>query len=280
VLPNFLIIGAMKAGTSSLYQYVGGHPQVFMPEQKELQYFGRDDWEGRLAWYEAQFDGAGGAVAVGEASTNYSKYPSIPNAADQIATVVPKVKIVYVIRHPIDRAVSHYMHSVLRGREDRPIDVALTADPKYLDVSRYAMQIDRYLERFPRQQLLVIRSDDLRHRRRETVARVFAYLGVDPNVVPPTSQDEFYRTDERRERHPRLQRVRRAGWYRPALDAIPIGMRQAMWRRLEPLATWRVDRRRGEISPDLRGDLESRVRDDVARLRGYLGPDFDGWGIA
>src|SRR5262245_42952887 len=270
----------MKAGTSSLYQYVGGHPQVFMPEQKELRFFGREDWESTLPWYETQFDGAGGAVAVGEASTNYSKFPSIPHAADQIAAVVPNVRIVYVIRHPIDRAISHYMHSVLRGREDRPVELALTADPKYLDVSRYAMQIDRYLECFPREQLLVIRSDDLRHRRRETVARVFGYLGVDPTFVPATSQDEFYRTDQRRERHPRLQRVRRSGWYRPALDAIPIGVRQAMWRRLEPLATWRVDRQRGEISPELRRELEGRVRDDVARLRGYLEPDFDGWGIA
>ena len=280
MLPNFLIIGAMKSGTSSLYRYVSDHPQVFMPKRKELQFFGRDDWRGRLDWYEHQFDPADGAVAVGEASTNYSKYPLIPNAAEQIAQVLPHVKIVYLVRHPVDRAISQYLHGVLRGREHRPVDVALQADPRYLDLSRYAMQMDRYLEHFPRAQVLVLLSEDLRNDRPATLKRIYGFLDVDPGFTPSNAEGEFYRTSERRERHPRLQRVRGVGWYRPAIDAIPMGLRQALWRRMEPWTTWQVDRRRAEISPELRKELEGRVRDDVRRLKTFLGPDFDGWGIA
>jgi hypothetical protein len=280
VLPNFLIIGAMKAGTSSLYRYINDHPQVFMPERKELQFFGRADWRDRFEWYEDQFELGGSAVAVGEASTNYSKYPSIPDAADQIAQTIPHVKLIYVLRHPVDRAISQYLHEILHGRETRPIDIALHSDPHYLDLSRYAMQIGRYLEHFPRDRLLLVLSDELKHDRLATVQRVYAFLGVDADVVPPSIGQEFYRTEERRERHPRLQKVRHTRWYRPILDTVPLGVRRGVWRRVEPLATARVDRRRAEIAPELRVELEERLRGDVLQLKALLGPPFDGWGIA
>jgi hypothetical protein len=280
VLPNFLIIGAMKAGTSSLYRYINDHPQVFMPERKELQFFGRADWRDRFEWYEAQFQPGDSAIAVGEASTNYSKHPSIPNAADQIAQTIPHVKLIYVLRHPVDRAISQYLHEILHGRESRPIGVALQSDPHYLDLSRYAMQIGRYLEHFPRERLLLVLSDELKHDRLATVQRVYAFLGIDADVVPPSIGKEFYRTEERRERHPRLQKVRHARWYRPVLDTVPLGIRRGVWRRVEPLATARVDRRRAEIAPELRVELEERLREDVLQLKPLLGPGFDGWGIA
>src|SRR5207244_8421308 len=78
MLPTFLVIGAMKSGTTSLYRYLQAHPDVFMSEQKELNYFtqgANQNWEKGLAWYQAQFEQAGKARAVGEASTNYTKYP-------------------------------------------------------------------------------------------------------------------------------------------------------------------------------------------------------------
>lgn len=280
VLPNFLIIGAMKSGTSSLYRYVNDHPQVFMPERKELQFFGRVDWRERLEWYEGQFDDAGDAIAVGEASTNYSKYPTVPGAARQIARVLPGAKLVYLIRHPVDRALSQYLHAVLRGQEDRLVDVALATDERYLNFSRYWMQIEQYLVHYPPDQLLVLRSEDLRTDRLTTLQRLFTFLGVDTSFVSEALDSEFYRTEDRRERHPRLQRVRRMTCYRPLLDATPLRLRQALWRRLEHQASWQVDPRRAEISAEFRRELEERLRDDVTKLKAFLGPGFDGWEVA
>ena len=120
-LPSFLVIGAMKAGTTSLYHYLHAHPQVFMPSIKELDFFvAGGNWGRGLHWYQKQFAGAGpGAVAVGEASTMYTKYPSVDGVPERIAAHLPEVRLVYVVRDPIDRIRSHYRHRVAVGTGDR-----------------------------------------------------------------------------------------------------------------------------------------------------------------
>src|SRR5262245_7209987 len=103
--PNFLVIGAMKCGTSSLYQYLRSHPQVFMPnDPDEVNFFSRRDLERWSEWYRRLFAEAGSAVAIGERSTNYTKYPSIPDVPTRIARSIPDAKLIYLIRDPIERA--------------------------------------------------------------------------------------------------------------------------------------------------------------------------------
>ena len=120
-LPTFLIIGTMKGGTTSLHRYLRQHPDVFMPEQKELNFFldeyaGRPidppeerNWSRGLTWYERQFAGAEDERAVGEASANYTRYPTYPGVAERIAKIVPEMKLIYLMRNPIDRVLSHYL---------------------------------------------------------------------------------------------------------------------------------------------------------------------------
>ena len=114
-LPTFLIIGTMKGGTTSLYRYLRQHPEVFMPERKELNFFVDEyagppidppeerNWSRGITWYEHQFADAERERAVGEASANYSRHPTYPGVAERIAAVVPNVKLIYVMRNPIDR---------------------------------------------------------------------------------------------------------------------------------------------------------------------------------
>src|SRR3954447_530769 len=102
MLPNFVIIGTMKGGTTSLYHYLRHHPQVFMTETKELHYFVADKNLSRgLDWYERNFAGAGDAVAVGEASPDYTKYPIHADVPKRMADVMPWARLVYVIRNPV-----------------------------------------------------------------------------------------------------------------------------------------------------------------------------------
>lgn len=279
-LPNFLIIGAMKAGTTSLYRYLRSHPDVFMPAQKEPHFFNRSGWSQQLDWYTSLFRHAGNAVAIGEASTNYTKHPNIPNVPERIAKIVPDARLVYVVRNPVERARSHYLHELLRGKVRMPIDRALLEENRFVDWGRYAMQIEQYLPYFPREQLLVVRSEDLMRRKADVIAQVYRFVGVDPSFVPPNLDRNFHRTEARREPRPWFRRVRRTRAYRRVRPLVPSVAAEQAARVLDAILNWSVDRRRGEISGGVRRAIEADLADDVRRLRAYLGEDFDGWGIA
>src|SRR5262245_24982202 len=184
----------MKGGTTSLHRYLRQHPDVFMPEQKELNFFLDDyagppidppeerNWSRGSAWYERQFADAERERAVGEASPNYSRHPTYPGVAERIAAVLPKVKIIYLVRNPIDRVLSHYLHDVANGREQCPLHIALQRDDRYLAPSRYATQVEQYLRVVSSDRLLLLKSDDLLTRRAATVHRVLEFIGVDANI--------------------------------------------------------------------------------------------------
>src|SRR5207302_1555331 len=173
-------MGAMKAGTESLWQYLRRHPQVFMTEVKEPDYFAEElNWSRGLRWYTELFREAGIALAVGEASTSYSKFPTHRGVPARIATVVPEARIIYVIRQPIERMKSQYLHEVLTGEESDPVEKALLTKPRYLAYSSYGMQISEYLKCFPREHVLVVTSEVLRSERERTLERVCSFLGVE-----------------------------------------------------------------------------------------------------
>jgi sulfotransferase family protein len=280
-LPNFLIIGAMKGGTTSLWYYLRSHPQVFMPQRKEPHFFSDAGvWSRGLEWYERQFSEAPPtAVAVGEASTTYSKHPEYPGVPARIASVIPDVRLIYVIRQPMERMRSQYLHHVAKGREHDPIESALMSKPTYVNNSRYAMQIACYLEHFHRNQLLIFTSEELRGDRIPTLRRVYEFLEIDEDWVPPMIEQEFYRTVERRKVRPSTLRARRLPGIRSFGRLIPPE-KKARAMKSGRLLTKTLDADQAAITESLRRHLEEMLREDVRQLRQFLGPNFDGWGIA
>jgi sulfotransferase family protein len=280
-LPTFLVIGAMKSGTSSLYQYLTGHPDVFMPAKKEPHYFVGEyadgvwwrngTWQNGLDWYRSLFEGGESAIARGEASTTYSKWPDYPGVARRIADTVPDVRLVYVVRDPIQRMRSHYQHDVVRHAQRRTIDKAFGDDPGYLNASRYGSQVAQYLEHFDASQLLVVRSDDLRTDRAATVARIYRFIGVADDVVPETLETEMYRSTERRVHTRTFAALRGRGFIR----YIPSGVRVAGRRALTRPPVDELPQPRPETVQKLREEL----REEMEGLRPFLGADFDGWGL-
>ena len=284
-LPTFLIIGAMKAGTTSLYHYLGAHPQVATTSYKAPEFFvAESNWRRGIDWYRQQFPVTGPEVrAVGEASNAYAKYPRHAGVPARIAAHLPDVRLVYVVRDPIARIRSHYQTKVAEGSEKAPFSDAVFANHIYLDYSRYAMQIEQYLEHFPREQILVITSEDLRASRESTVRTVYEFIGVDPDFSPADLGRDFYLTQDRATRSP-----------------LPLGLRKFLKRRFPATrrfkelenntvgALRRITRRSGagprpaavDITDDVRASIVAALADDVRRLRTYMGPDFDGWGIA
>jgi hypothetical protein len=287
MLPTFFIIGAQKAGTSSLYRYVRGHPQVFMPESKEPDYFVEErNWDRGRDWYEGLFAAAGDAIAVGEASTSYAMYPTYLGVPGRIAALIPNARFVYLLRHPIERMRSEYIHyrnlrdeAVRRlkiERERRPIEAALRSQPHYLNHSRYALQLDQYLSHFEREQILLITTEELKRNRSATVRRVFDFLGVDTDWIPLEMGQEFNRTAGARGPTAVLAAVRLIPGSRLVARVIPRSVKGAAKRRVltKPVSE--------DVSlPDgLRRDLEHLLRDDVRQLRTYMPSGFSGWGIA
>lgn len=277
MLPNFVIIGAMKAGTTSLFRYMGSHPEISTSAVKELDYFNRN-WERGLSWYESNFPAAGETKAVGEASPNYTKAHLWPATARRMVSVIPDARLIYVVRDPIDRIRSMYHHQVADGAEDRPIELALRdeSDPRtcdYIETSRYAFQLEQYIERFDRRQILVITSEDLHAHRLRTVGSVFRFLQVAEGWIPPNLDRQEHRSSQKSLFHPAARRIRRLPGYGQVARHTPKGLKLAAHR----LITKPID---SQISPELRFHLQEKLRPDVEQLIEIVDqPTFDGWGM-
>lgn len=284
-LPNFLLIGAMKAGTTSLYHYLKAHPQVYMSPVKEPEFFVEEsNWRRGLDWYRKQFASAGpNAVAFGEASTVYTKYPRLQGVPQRIAALIPDIRLIYMIRDPITRIRSQYQYRVAQGAEKAPFEQAVFENPNYVEWSRYALQIDQYLEHFPRDQLLIITSEELRDARQDTMRRVYQFIGVDANFTPLDLDREFYKTNQCASRSviPLWLRKGLKKYFPASKRAVEFELNsRQIFNRLRHRTENSVDRAHSfEISEAVRKRLEHLLAEDVQRLRGYMGPDFDGWGI-
>ena len=276
-LPTFIVIGTMKGGTTSLWEYLRAHPQVFMPEAKEIQFFSNSGrYERGLDWYREHFASVTNEIAVGEASTNYTKHPRRTGTASRIADVMPDVRLVYMLRDPIERIRSHYVQLAHGHGERRSISVVVRENPELLDISRYRMQIDQYLDHFDASQLLVITSEALRADREGTLGRVFTFLGVDPTLMPPAITSELHRSVDKRFDTKLSNWARRVRGYDFVRRITPKRLRRATSRVTKRSIASEVD---ATISDELRRQLVDELREDVAGLRPFLGPSFDGWGM-
>lgn len=278
MLPNFVVIGAVKAGTTSLYRYLQRHPQIFMARPKELNFFAlaEPQFSASRTWYESHFEGADEASAVGEVSPSYTTYPRNPGVPQRMAELIPSARLIYLIRHPIERIRSHYVNDVLKGRERRGIDEAVMQNPIYVDLSRYAFQLEQYLQHFRREQLLVLTSEELAQDRDRTLHRVFAFLGVNPDWTDPIMSVEFHRTAEKRVPRRLVGTLRQTRFYPTLVRLAPSSLRAAG----RAITTRGIDTKSAFISDGVRERLENVLRDDLERLRNYVGDDFAGWGLA
>jgi hypothetical protein len=196
-LPTFLVIGAQRSGTSSLYHWLVQHPAVLRAKRKEVHYFDFNVARG-ASWYRAHFpltatvqrvEKRCGVVATGEATPNYLFDEQAP---ERVRALLPDVRLVAVLRNPVERALSHYRHEVNEGREQLPLEQALqreteSAAPEgsgeawafsYVRRGLYAEQLARWLHHFPQDQMLVVRSEDLFRAPHEVIGGVLDFIGI------------------------------------------------------------------------------------------------------
>jgi hypothetical protein len=182
-LPAFVVIGAMKSGTSSLHHYLRQHPEICMSRPKETDYFIEERNYGKgLHWYRSLF--ADQTKVCGEASPNYSKRHRHRGVPGRLYRLVPDVRLIYILRDPIDRTLSHYLHNRDVGREVRPLAEAIAARSyrnNYVRTSMYRFQLEVFLRRFPLERILIVTTEDLKEKQPETLQKIFRFIGVDPH---------------------------------------------------------------------------------------------------
>ncbi|HUP62025.1 MAG TPA: sulfotransferase [Thermoanaerobaculia bacterium] len=271
-LPNFLIIGAAKAGTTSLYEYLAQHPDVYMSPIKETNHFCDEEQidipavRSREA-YERLFAAVNGERAIGEASP---KYLNTIRGLERIDSDLPGVRLIVSLRNPVDRAYSSYLGLCRDGRELRAPEDALRPGGYSFETSFYAPRLRRYFDRFPRERIKVILFDDLVARPAETMREIFRFLDVDPSFAVDTTV-----------RHnpavvPRFPRLNRAitGGLRLVRPLMP---QRLLWRDYGTRLRRAILRTPDPLSPALRARLLEQYRDDIRATGDLIGRDLSQW---
>ena len=280
-LPNLIVIGGLKCGTTSLHHYLNLHPEIGMSRPKELNFFVAElNWELGPDWYRSHFPAS--AAVRGETSPHYTNRPRFEGVAARMRdTLGADARIVYMVRDPIDRLLSHYLHNVGGGYEARELAAAV-ADPQSAYVQRglYAFQLEAYLEAFAADRVLVVSREELGRDRDATVRRVFEFAGVDPGFTSPEFDREWetgsgkgsggFRLMDRAVRVPGLRTLDRN------FDRLPERLRWLVERLVHDPGSGEAPK--PELDAELRERLTGSFREDAARLEELTGRSF-GWDL-
>ena len=295
MMPTFLVIGAMKSGTTALWWYLRQHPDVFMPDAKEPHYFAFAGAPPRTrgprsvadravrdhAAYERLFEAAGARHAVGEASPS-SMY--VPEACERIRREVPDARFIAVLRQPAERAYSSYLHLRRSGVETAPTFAqALELEPRriadgwgygawlYRDLGYYGRQLERFYSAFPGGRIRVYLSEELSRDPVAVSRDAYAFLGVDPAFTPDTS----LRPNVSGVPRGPLARIAFA-WQTPLRSRLAAIVPAPVRKRIRNAVARRLLERPG-LDPDLRARLTAGFADDIRLLATLTGRDLSRW---
>lgn len=263
-MPDFLIIGAMKAGTTSLFKWLGAHSGCSLPAEKEPNVFCDDDWRGRMQGYNELFAGIPARTSTGEASHLYTAPRFAESASRRILEALPDVKLVFIARDPVSRLRSSYRHEVQRGRESRPLPEAVGTG-RYIGKSQYFRCLSPYLECFSRRQILVVTSEELFTPPYPGWSQVLAHLEL-PYEEPLGVA--FNVTEGKAQFRPAMHFLWRRGW-------LPKGNFPEPVRRLGRRILLRRDASYDALMRSSRDPLATSViemlEEDVGKLEHWLG---------
>jgi hypothetical protein len=287
-----LCVGAQKSGTTALHHYLNRHPDIALPSVKETHFFddGHGEWHiGVPAYLEKYFGEANEQQLLGEIDPEYLFFPEVPA---RLAGAFLEAKLIFMFREPVSRAYSHYWMTVRRGREPLSFADALLAEPSrlargshleqsdfsYFSRGLYHEQVRRYLEHFPRDQMLFLLSDDLKREPAQTLASVYRFLGVASRPYEPITEDEAHQAympvstafQGLLEPQSRLKRIGK--------QLLPATVRGPLMDLL-----WRVQERNRKpfkappLDVSLRTELQTRYAPDHEALAALIGRDLSAW---
>jgi len=278
-LPNLLIIGAAKAGTTSLHDYLSEHPEIFMSKHKELRFFDPGSrWHLGVEWYKSNFDSR--FVVNGESSPRYTRYPRTPGVPQRIRDVLGTPKLVYILRDPVDRLLAQYTEVLadferVRDFRDILLDIE-NEEASYIQLSSYHLQLTQYLKVFPRDAIHIMIMERLKSDPRSELRKLFRFVGVDEDFWSP----KFHLRSNVGAR----KRVTAPWFRRLAPRFLREELSAAQW------LPWRINKildnisrlggepvRKPIITPNDDVRLQSLLKPDVHALRAFLGDQLEEW---
>ncbi|MEM9321072.1 MAG: sulfotransferase domain-containing protein [Pseudomonadota bacterium] len=272
MLPDFIIIGAMKCGTSTLADQLRAQPGIFVTDPKEPNFFSDDDVFAKgLDWYRDLFAAAQPGDLKGEASTHYTKRPTYPACADRLASALSAPKLIYMIRDPMSRAVSHYIHEWSMGVISEGLDAALDTHPELISYGCYMQQLRPYVERYGAANICVMALETMQKSPQDCLQTLGNFIGFDGTMEWQSEQSRSNVSSERMRRFP-MQKL--------LIDnAVARGLRRALVPQSlrDKVKQSRQMHERPEMSPDKVVRLQEIFAEDYAELRQVFPdrPDLD-----
>ena len=259
---NTLIIGAARSATTSLSQILDQHPDICLSRPKEPQFFSDPDWREKIETYHNCFHEE--AKIYLDASTNYSKYPAFNKHIHQdIKEYNVHMKLVYIMRHPIDRMISHYKFSLERGLTKDDLETALRQNPIYMNASNYILQIESYLDHFDKNQLLLLTFDEFQKFPEKVLQKTTDFLGIDEFHFD-LSKSHLNKSNSGAIGHIKYDKT-------PTLPSKLKKLWHYIMRQLRPS---KID---SKLNPEFREELIERYTEDIKKLEILLNEDLTHW---
>lgn len=280
-LPNLLIIGAMKCGTTSLHNYLNQHSDIFMSEIKELNFFSDEEkFHHYLDWYKQQF--CTDKPVRGESSQNYSKCDGFKGVPARIASLIPDVKLIYIVRDPVARIVSHFIdlktyEYIPPGKDiNRTFDEHNLGKNPLIRTSMYWRQISAYLDYFSEDQILILTTEELKDNTRETLNKVFDFLKVprqDIAEMPVLNKGSEKSYDNKLGNF-----VRKNYLGRFLSKAFPDGLKKSVKDSIlfKNIIKGKVSDKKNVMSENVDKLIREYLKDDIAKFEAFAGRNF-GW---
>jgi hypothetical protein len=278
--PTFFIIGAAKAATTALWTTLQEHPDVFFSAQKETNYLLGGEWSSRgPEWYESLFVPGDSVRHRGEASPSYSMFPMFRGVPERAIALVPEARIIYMIRSPVRRMISHWAQATAAGHEHRPLAEAVVWGSAYYFSSCYGLQLSRWAKVYPSQSLLVVRSEDLAAEPESTMDRVLTHLGLDPGWRPADVNRRLNTLDGKL-RVPRPVRTVSGVLRGAGLERAAVGVAKRTPRKQRLGLVRSYSDAELELPADIEAALAECFRTDFRLLRSLVGDELDLYGLA
>ena len=275
-LPDFIVIGAMKAGTTTLYEYLQHHPEIGMSRIKETNFFVEEkNWRRGLKWYRKQFPTD--RKLRGEVSPNYTKSHVFKGVVERMKTLVPNCKFIFLARDPVARAQSQYRHELLSDEVPPPPPEDLPGTHSWshlIDTSAYAKQLEVYLAHYPRENFLFLEFESFVENPVETLSEIAAFLEIEDSW--PINRKIAANAHDTESRMPGWYfQVRRSRTFGRLKDIIPPSSRTLLKRLVRKTDTRPIE----GFTPEVKTRFAEEIRDDTARFRQLAGRSFSRWRV-